>query len=336
MTHFVFRKSSSASIALLAALTAPAAGAAAADWKPDRNVELIVSTSAGSGSDTTARFIQKLLVENKLVEAPVTVMNKPGGGGAIGVTYLNQHAGNGHYIMVTTPSLLANEITGRTKIRYTDITPLAQLGTEPVVFTVQSASTIKTAKDLAERLKSQPTGLSFSIGTTVGSHNHIAVAQLAKAVGVAPRVLKVVAFSGSADGITALLGGHIDVVASPASGVWELFNAGKLRILAVSSEQRLEAPLNGVPTWKELGYPVISANWRSLIGPKGLSEEQTRYWDSVFSRLSALPAWKKSLASEQMMDTYADSRGTLRLMEEQHKAMTEILTDLGLVKAAAK
>ena len=327
MTLAVFR----AGIALFAVLGSATAFAASA-WQPSRNVEIVVSTSPGSGSDTTARFIQKLLVDNKLVAVPVTVMNKPGGGGAIGATYLNQHAGNGHYVMVTSPSLLANEITGRTKIKYTDVTPLAQLGTEPVVFTVRADDAIKNARELAERLKAKPESLSFSIGTTMGSHNHIAVAQLAKAVGVNPKALKVLAFGGSADGITALLGGHIDVVASPASGVWGHYVAKKLRILAVSSESRLDEPLAGIPTWKELGYPVVSANWRSVVGPKDLPEDQVRYWDGVFAKLSKLPEWKQSLDSEHMMNTYADSRGTRELMDRQHKAMSATLSDLGLVK----
>ena len=320
-----------AGAALLAAIVSVNAHAAST-WQPSRNVEIVVSTSPGSGSDTTARFIQKLLVESKLVQAPVAVMNKPGGGGAVGATYLNQHAGNGHYLMVTSPSLLANEITGRTKIKYTDTTPLAQLGTEPVVFTVRGDSAMRTGRDLAERLKADPASLSFSIGTTIGSHNHIAVAQLAKSVGVNPKPLKVVAFAGSADGITALLGGHIDVVASPSSGVWEHFVAGKLRILAVSAENRHGGPLAGIPTWKELGYPVLSANWRSVVGPKALPEGEVRYWDGVFAKLSQLPEWKHSLDSEHMQDTYSDSRGTRELMDAQHKAMSAALTDLGLVK----
>ena len=318
-----------ASLLVLAA--AAQAPATAQTWQPGRPVELVVSTSAGSGSDTTARFIQKLLSEKKLVETPVSVMNKPGGGGVIGLTYLNQHPGNGHYLLVTSPSLLAAHITGRSTIPHTDTTPLAQLGTEPVVFSVRADAPFKTAKDLAERLKSSPDSLSFSIGTTVGSHNHIAVAQLAKAVGVNPKPLKTVAFSGSAEGIAALLGGHISVVASPSSGVWEHFVAGKLRVLAASSDNRLGGPLAAVPTWKELGYAVVSANWRSIVGPKGLPEEQARYWDSVFGRLNRLPEWKQAVESEHMENTYADSRGTRELMDQQYRAMSAALGDLGLV-----
>jgi len=200
------------------------------------------------------------------------------------------------------------------------------------MFTVRSDSAIQNGRDLVSRLKANPDALSFSIGTTIGSHNHIAVAQLAKAAGVDPKPLKVVAFSGSAAGITALLGGHISVAASPASGVWEHASAGKLRMLAVSADKRQSGPLASVPTWKELGFPVMSANWRSVVGPKGLTAEQVQYWDGVFSKLAQTPEWKQSIDSEHMENSYSDSRATLSLMDAQYKVMSSNLTDLGLVK----
>lgn len=320
--------------ALLAApaLCTVATAHAATAWQPTRNVEIIVSTSPGSGSDRAARLLQKLLAEKELVRSPVTVANKPGGQGVIGLTYLGQHAGDGHYMMVTSPSILANQITGRTKLGFHDTTPLAQLGAEYVVFTVKGDSPVGSARDLARELKANPSAFSFSIGTTMGSHNHIAVAQLAKAVGVDPKPIKVIAFSGSADGVTALLGGHITVSASPGSAVSEHAAAGKLRMLAVSSERRQSGPLANVPTWKELGYPVSSANWRTVVGPKGMPAEQIQFWDGVFSKLVATAEWKQSIASEHMENTYSDSRATLELMEAQYRTMAGNLADLGLVK----
>lgn len=184
-------------------------------WKPDPRVEIVVGVSPGAGSDTTARWIHRLLTEKKLIEAPASVVNKPGGGGTIALTYLNQQAGNGNHVMVTSPTMLTNHITGRSPLNYTDVTPLAQLGSEFVVFSVRAESPIKTAKDLADRLKADPGSLSFAVGNSTGSHNHIATAQVTRAVGADAKKLKVVAFGGSAEGVAALLGGHIDVAASP-------------------------------------------------------------------------------------------------------------------------
>jgi putative tricarboxylic transport membrane protein len=310
-------------------LFATLAGAA---WQPDRNVEIIVNTSAGTGSDSTARAIHRMLVENKLIDATAAVVNKPGGGGAIGLAYLTQHKGNGHYLMVTSPTMLTNHITGKSQLNYTDTTPLAQMGSESVVFTVRAESPIKSARELADRVKADPGSLSIAIGNSVGSHNHIAAALLAKAVGADVKRLKVVAFNGSTEGITALLGGHLDLVASPASGVLQLVQGGKARILAVASEKRLAGALAGIPTCKELGLPVIAANWRSIVGPGGLSAQQVRYWDDVFARVSRLPEWKRGLEAKLEEDTYLNAADTKKYMEAQYQELGNLLSDLGLAK----
>ena len=89
-----------------------------AQWKPDKPIEIIVGTGVGGGQDKSARTVQRILQERRLVDVPVTVVNKPGGGGAVGWTYLNQHAGEGHVIYVGNPTLLTNHIVGRSPIHY--------------------------------------------------------------------------------------------------------------------------------------------------------------------------------------------------------------------------
>ena len=205
-----------------------ACAAAAPAWRPDKPVEIIVNTSPGTGSDATGRLILRMLTENKLIDVPAAVINKVGGGGTIGLAYLNQHAGNGHYLMVTSPTMLTNHISGKGALNYTDTTPLAQLGSESVVFAVRIESPLKTPRDIAERIRADASSLSFAIGNSVGSHNHIAVALLAKAVGANVRRLKVIPFNGSTEGITALLGGHLDVAATPAGSILTHLQAGQI------------------------------------------------------------------------------------------------------------
>ena len=293
---------------------------------------IVVGVSAGAGSDMTAREILRLLTEKKLIDANASVVNKPGGGGAIALTYLNQQAGNGHYVMVTSPTMLTNHITGRTSLNYTDVTPLAQAGSEFVVFSVRTESPIRTAGDLVDRLKADPGSLSFAVGNSTGSHNHIATAQVTKALGGDPKRLKVVAFGGSAEGVAALLGGHIDVAASPPSVMLPHVKAGRARFLAVASEKRMSGELATVPTWKELGIHAVASNWRSIIGPRGMSDEQVRYWDNVFARMVALPEWKQGLEAKLVEYTYFNSRDTRILMEREYAALAATLADLGLAK----
>jgi putative tricarboxylic transport membrane protein len=321
-----------AGLLALHAVLSPSAARGASAWKPEQRVEIVVGVSAGAGSDTSARWIHRLLTEKKLLEANATVVNKPGGGGTIALTYLVQQAGNGHYVMVTSPTMLTNHITGRTPLSYTDVTPLAQLGTEFVVFSVRSESPIRTARDLVERLKADPGSLTFAVGNSTGSHNHIAAAQVTRAVGADPKRLKVVAFGGSAEGVTALLGGHIDVAASPPSVMLQHVKAGRARFLAVAADKRLSGELASVPTWKEMGINAVASNWRSVIGPRGLTEEQVRFWDDVLGRLAALPEWRQDLEAKLVEHTYFNSRDTRKLMETESAALAATLADLGLAK----
>jgi len=325
------RQSRAIFLALFLVLPSPVAFSASA-WKPDQRVEIVVGVSAGAGSDTTAREILRLLTEKKLIDANASVVNKPGGGGAIALTYLNQQAGNGHYVMVTSPTMLTNHITGRTSLNYTDVTPLAQAGSEFVVFSVRTESPIRTAGDLVDRLKADPASLSFAVGNSTGSHNHIATAQVTKALGGDPKRLKVVAFGGSAEGVAALLGGHIDVAASPPSVMLPHVKAGRARFLAVASEKRMSGELATVPTWKELGIHAVASNWRSIIGPRGMSDEQVRYWDNVFASMVALPEWKQGLEAKLVEYTYYNARDTRKLMETEYAALAATLAELGLAK----
>ena len=131
-----------------------------------------------------------------------------------------------------------------------------------------------------------------------------------------------------------MLGGHLDVAATPAGSILAHVQSGRARVLAVSSPQRLGGEFAGVPTWKELGFAVVAANWRSVVGPKGLSDEQLRFWDEVLGKLAQLPEWKQELQAKLEEDSYLNSRDTRRYMSTQYGELTALLTDLGLAKPA--
>lgn len=176
-------KSAAITVAALALATmlAPAHPVAAQAWKPDKAVEIIIGTSPGGPQDRTGRLIQRILQEQKLAPGPVNVVNKPGGGGAIGLAYLNQHPGDGHYLMVNAMTMLTNHITGKTPFNHTNFTPLAIIGIEYVGVSVRADSPLKSGKQLIERLKQDPGSLSVAIGTALGNATHISFALAMKA-----------------------------------------------------------------------------------------------------------------------------------------------------------
>ncbi len=319
-------------IMLSAALTTAATSTCAETWRPAQHIELVVPTSAGSGSDGHAREIERYLREKVLVERPVSVVNKPGGGGAIGLVYLNQRAGDGHLLMVTGPTLLTNHITGRNTTGPKDVTPLALLGSESVVFAVRADSRLNNARELGDILRRDPASVSIALANALGNNQHIATGMVVKAVGGNVRALKVVVFNSSAEIITALLGGHVDAIATSAATALPHHKTGKVRVLAVLAEQRLANAFPDAPTWAELGVSGMAPNFRIVVGPRALAHEQVQYWDQVFGRLVKLDEWKRYLAARLVEDAYADSKQTKDFIERQYAELRTVLSELGLVK----
>jgi putative tricarboxylic transport membrane protein len=311
------------------------AHAQTAGWKPDKNVEVVVGVAAGGSMDRTARDVQKFMQEKRLLPVPSTVMNKPGGGHVIALTYLNMHAGDAHYLQVVNTPLLTNRILGRGTISYKDYTPIAVLFDELEAFAVRTDSPIKNGHDLIERLRRDPAALSISVSTGVGTANQIAAVLMAKAAGIDPKKLKAVAFNSAAEGVTAALGGHVDVAITTAFSIMPLVETGKLRFVAIASAQRLGGALAQVPTWREQGIDSVVGAWRAVIAPRGLNASQIAYWDGIFAKLTALPEWKADVAANYLTDTYMNSSDARRFFDTEDAKYTAVLTAAGMAKTPA-
>lgn len=316
----------------VAAFAAFAATAQAQQWSPTKNVEIVVGSAPGGSNDKTARSVEKLLRELKLVPTSISVNNRPGGGGNIMFTYVNQHAGDAHYLMVGTTALLSNHIVGSSKMNYADFTPIASLFNDYVVFAVNAAAPMKTGKDLAERLKKDPQSISLGFATTLGSHNHIAAGMLMKAIGASPRDLKPVAFKGSAEAVTGLLGGHLDLVTTAAGNVAGHVQSGKLRVVGVAAPRRLPGIYANVPTWSEQGINLVYGGWRSIMGPKGIGAAEVAYWEGVLRKASQSAEWKTELERNYWSDDFVTSAQFRKDLEKDYNDMRVVLVDLGLAR----
>lgn len=317
--------------AACAALVIGIAPAAAQQWKPSKTVELVVGSSPGGSPDVMARLVQRIFQAGGLVPNS-TVVNKPGAANTIGWAYLNQHAGDGHYIATYSPALIGNRIMGTTQLNYEDFTPLNILAREFVVISVRADSPIGSLKDLTARLKKDSQSVSFAFATARGNHNHVVMSLYLKSIGVDPKVAKAVIYSGGGEATTAFLGGHIDVyVASPRSMV-PLQRDGKARILGVSSAERQPGALSELVTFKEQGVDAVFFTWRGFMGPKGLKPAEIAYWDAVFDRLARSDEWKKDTESQFWNADYLLSADTRKHLDRENEVMKSILTDLGLAK----
>ncbi len=317
---------------LVLAMAAPVAIAQPGPWKPARNVEIIVGVAPGGGIDRTARLIQKILQDQRLIEVTATVVNKPGGGGTLAQSYLNQRAGDAHLWEITATSLLTNHITGKSQLGHKDFTPIAMLSDEYIGFLVRQDSPLKSGKDLLNLFKTDPESLPIGIATAAGNTNHIAAGLAAKAAGGDVKKLRVAVFGSGGEAMTALLGGHVGLVATPSANAIPHLQSGRMRVLAVAAPARLEGALAAVPTWKDQGENIIVANWRPVIGPKGLSAAQVAFWEEVFDKVTRSDEWKSDAARSGSVNHYMNSRELAAYFDAQYAQFKAILTELGLAK----
>jgi putative tricarboxylic transport membrane protein len=313
-------------------LAAPLAQAQTKDWRPQRTIEIVVPSAPGGGLDVTGRTVQHILQEGKLIDQASTVVNKPGGSTTVGIAYINQHRGDAHYILVQSPPLLTNTITGTTPVGLKDVTPVALLVTEEIIFSVAADSPIKNAADLARMLKNDSASVTIAVSSSPGGHSHAAAALVAKAAGGDPKKLKMVFFNSGAESATALLGGHVMLAATPASSILGHRQAGKLRVIGIPTEKRLAGALADAPTFKEQGYDVVFSAWRAMVGPKNMTPAQLAWWDATLAKVTATPEWKAAAERNEWTLDFRDSTQVAAFFDEQSAKLAEVLGELGLAR----
>lgn len=301
-------------------------------WRPERAVELIAPAAAGGATDATARLLQRILQNQRLVDQPVVVANRTGGGGNIALAYLDSRAGDPHLLLNSTMSLMTNHILGLGKTTYTDYTPVAILYGEYTVMVVRPDSPIKTGRDVMERLRKDPQALSIAIGVSLAGTNNLSLSLVARAMGVETRKLKTVVFQSNGQTLTALMGGHVDLAPMSVGTALAAAQQGRLRILGVSSERRGDGPLAAIPTWREQGYDVVFTNTRFLVGPRGMTPAHLAFWDAALERVVQTEDWKNEVEKNHWAFDFVPSKGAGRRMADLYQQLKVALADAGMAK----
>lgn len=318
---------------MASALMLGAAGTAlAADWKPQRPIEIIAPAGPGGGWDLLARSVQQALTQEKLVDQPVLVTNKPGGGGATGWTYLKGKEGQGEFLAANSPLILQNNILGKSPLTYKDFFALANLMAEWEVVAVKADAPWKTGKEFFEAMKKDPASMHIGVGPALGNDDHIQFLTLTKAFGANPKAVKFVVYPNTAaEQIPALLGGHIQAITISMAETLEQVKAGNVRLLGVSSPERV-ADVPDVPTWKEQGVDFIFPHWRGIMAAPGLSAEQQKFWTDTIGKMVQSATWKNTLKKLSWDSFYQPAKEYEEFLAKQDVLMKESLKDVGLIK----
>jgi len=289
-------------------------------------LRLIAPAAPGGGWDQTARVMQQALQREGLARlAPVE--NIPGAAGTIGLArFIGAERGRGDVLMVSGLIMLGGIVTHQSPVTLRDVVPIARLTGEYEVIAVPAASPLRSLQDLIAAFKAQPGSISWGGGSAGGS-DQILAGLVADAVGVEPKRVNYIAFSGGGESLSAILGGTVSVGINGFAEFAPQLEAGTLRALAISSAERL--PGVEIPTLREQGVDVEFENWRSLVAPPGIAAADRARLEAVLRAMVQSPTWRESLARYRWLDRYLEGDAFARFVDAEEARVRSILKKLG-------
>lgn len=290
---------------------------------------IIAPANPGGGWDQTARSMQTVL-QDEGISSSVQVQNVPGAGGTIGLAqFASQSAGNANALIVGGYVMVGAILTNGSPVSLKDVTPIARLTGEYEAIVVPASSPLQTMGDLVEALKADPGAVSWG-GGSAGGTDHITVGLIAKAAGVDPTKINYIAFSGGGEALAAILGSQVTAGISGYGEFEAQVQAGALRVLAISSEERLANV--DAPTIKEGGLDVVVENWRMVAAAPGLTDEQKATVTADIEKMAKSASWQETLKTKGWQDTYLAGDAFSAQLEKDVAATQAVLKDIGLVK----
>lgn len=295
---------------------------------PTEAINIMAPASPGGGWDSTARAMQAALAAT--TGQTVQVYNVSGAGGTIGLAqFVNEAKGKPHELMVGGLVMVGAIQTNKAPVNLSQVTPIALLTAEAEAIVVPADSKYQTLQELIADFKANPTAISWG-GGSAGGTDHILVGLIAKAVGVAPANVNYIAYSGGGEATAAILSGAVTAGVSGVSEFAEQVAAGTMRMLAVSSEERIASI--DAPTLKEAGVDVALMNWRAVFGAPDLTPEQRAAVIAAIEKMHASKEWQDALSKNGWTDFFRTGDEFSTFLNNEITRIGGVLRDLGLVQ----
>lgn len=297
--------------------------ALAADF-PSKPIRIISPFAAGDAIDNTARVMAERM--RTILKVQVIVQNIPGGGGAVGLAEAAKAAPDGYTLAIaSTGALTAGPLITDSGFSPDDFTPLARLVTLPLAVAVNEKSPYKSLKELVEAAKTKEITYSTPGAST---KQRIAMTQFAKDAGLK---LIHVAGKGGTDAATKAMTGEVDFVFTALPVFENLARAGKLIVLAVAADERVDYMPN-VPTFKEQGYPTLDSLWFGLIVRKGVPDAAMKALEGAIKDAVSQKETKDLYAKLRFTDSYIDGPAFAEVIKANLANHAVILKEIGLIK----
>jgi len=302
----------------------------AADAYPNKPILFITHSGPGGGMDTMLRRITDIMAKEKLVSQQMRVENVQGGSGAKAMTTLVKRKGDDHVLAgMTSVWVAAPLISPDVKVSYKDMTPIALLGLDPNLVVVRADSPFKTMKELLDFAKANPNKVKQA-GASVTSTPNFDRLAIAEATGAN---WDYVAFPSGGEAITAVLGGHVNLVIGQPADMGGHLKAGALRTLVSFSETRL-ASQPQVPTLRELGITarVSRGTVRGIVAPPDMPAVAVQYWEDVLRKLTQTQGYQQFASEIELFPKFLTSKEFKQFLDEETESLTKSLARMGELK----
>jgi tripartite-type tricarboxylate transporter receptor subunit TctC len=315
---------------LLSLAIAPRLESVAQEKYPNRPITIVAPFPPGGVADLTARPVAAAM--EKVLKNPVVVVNKTGAAGAVGMSSVANSKPDGYTLLMALSSISiipeADKLFDR-KPAYTmdQLMPIALISADPTIFVVNASRPWKNVKEFVDDAKKRPGEISYSSSGVYGTL-HMAMEMLSHAAGIN---LKHVPYAGAGPALTAILGGHVDTLASGPAVVIPQMKAGKLRALAGWGAKRVAA-LPEVPTFKELGYDIEFYIWAGLFAPKGTPEPVMKTIRETVKQAVNTPEFKAAMDKLQTPIAYMDAPEFQKFWDKDAKMLADAIKRVGKIE----
>jgi tripartite-type tricarboxylate transporter receptor subunit TctC len=307
-----------------------AAESSAQEKYPNRPITVVAPFPPGGVADLMARPVAAAM--EKVLNNPVVVVNKTGAAGAVGMSFVANAKPDGYTLLMALSSISiipeADKLFDR-KPAYTmdQLIPIALISADPTIFVVSAGRPWKNVKEFVEDAKKRPGEISYSSSGVYGTL-HMAMEMLSHAAGIN---LKHVPYAGAGPALTAILGGHVDTLASGPAVVIPHIKAGKLRPLAGWGDKRVAA-LPDVPTFKELGYDIEFYIWAGLFAPRGTPAPVMKTIRESVKQAVSTPDFKSAMEKLQTPIAYLDAPEFQKFWDKDAKMLADAIKRVGKIE----
>ena len=282
-------------LAILTGLAVVPAAHAQATYPAARPIEFVVLFPAGTSADVTARVLAEGM--GRQLGTQIVVVNRPGGGGAVGYKYAVQQAPDGHHLVWSSNAISTTYHTGMLPFDYKSFLPVARVQIETPLLFVRSEAPWRTLRDMLQQAKAKPGTLTVG-NSGFGSHTHLSSVWLFKAAGY--QVVDVP--FNAAQVVPSLLGGHVDAVVQLPGALAGLVKAGTVRALVAMSGAR-DPFFPDVPTARDQGMDISAELWRGVVVPRGTPPQIIARLEDAVRKTVASPEFTR--ATEKLLVTPA-------------------------------